>query len=139
MSESAAKEKKIGTRRPLIIAGVVIITLAIAASLAATGYVFAYQNRVVPGVTVNGLALGGLTKEEANAKLNAAITIYENNGLNFTDGKKIENIDATQIPDGNPDAAHQILTIDEDGGLASALAVGHAGGFFTRLAEMSNA
>ena len=127
MSESAkekAKAKKTRTRRPLIIAGVIVI---IAILITPFGYLAAMNGRVMPWVTVNGLALGGLTKNEAAAKLNAAVNIYENSGLNFTNGKRTVAIDATQVPGGDPDAAHQILNVDTDAGLSAAYAVGRAG------------
>lgn len=130
MNEPVVNPQK-PTRRPALIAGVVVISLAAVLTLAAAGYLFAFKDRVFPGVTVNGLALGGLTKEEADAKLNAAITIYENSGLNFTYGKKTEKIDATQLPDGNADAAHQILDIDEDSGISDAFSIGRTGNLLT--------
>jgi len=135
MSESAkekAKAKKTRTRRPLIIAGVIVI---IAILITPFGYLAAMNGRVMPGVTVNGLALGGLTKNEAAAKLNAAVNIYENSGLNFTNGKITVSIDATQVPGGDPDAAHQILNVDTDAGLSAAYAVGRAGSVFNRMRQ----
>jgi len=122
--------------RPALVAGIVIIVLIVAAPF---GYLAAMNGRIMPGVTVNGLALGGLTKEEAGAKLNAAVTVYENSGLNFTDGKIISAIDATQVPGGNADAAHQILDMDADAGLAAAYSVGRTGSIFSRLKQTADA
>lgn len=138
MTQSVVNPPK-STRRPALIAGVIVISVAAALTLAAAGYLFAFKDRVFPGVTVNGLALGGLTKEAADAKLNAAITIYENRGLNFTDGKKTEKVDATQLPNGNADAAHQILDIDEDSGLNAAFAIGRTGNLLVCLNQAMNA
>jgi len=62
------------------------------------------------GVSVNGMALGGLTKQAAAVKLNAAITIYENTGLSFTDGKKTRSVEAVQIPAETPMRRTKYLT-----------------------------
>jgi vancomycin resistance protein YoaR len=138
MSESIkekAKAQKIGTRRPLIIAGVVVIILIL---ITPFGYLAAMNGRIMPGISVNGLTLGGLAKDAAAAKLNAAIITYENNGLNFTNGKKTMKVDATQVPDGAPDAGHQILNIDTDAGLAAAYSIGHVGNIFDRLEQAAD-
>jgi hypothetical protein len=108
--------------RPALIAGVVVIVLILAAPF---GYLAAFGGRVMPGVAVNSLAVGGLTKDEAGAKLNAKIAIYENNGLNFTNGKKTVAMDA----------AHQLVNLDADAGAAAAYRVGRTGNVFNRIAQ----
>jgi vancomycin resistance protein YoaR len=122
--------------RPALVAGVIFIIIILSSPFA---YLAAMRGRVLFGVSTNGLSLGGLTKEEADAKLNAAIAIYENKGLNFTNGKKTENIDATQIPDGDIDAARQLLEISGDTGLSNAYAVGRDGNIISRISDAANA
>jgi len=123
---TSAPPVTIKKRRPLIIAGVVVISIFSIGILAVAGYMFTFKDRIFPGVTVNGLRLGGLTKEEASAKLNASVTIYENDGLNFEYKGKNTTIEATQLPDGDVDAARQLLNIDDEKGLAMAFSVGRA-------------
>ena len=132
------QDKKIAPKahRPALIAGVVVIVLILAAPL---GYLAAMGGRVMPGVAVNGLAMGALTKDEAGAKLNAKVAIYENSGLNFTNGKKTVAMDATQVPGGNADAAHQLVDLDADAGASAAYEVGRTGNVFDRVNQAAAA
>jgi vancomycin resistance protein YoaR len=113
--------------RPLLIAGIIFIVLVAVVTSGGVAYAFAFRERVLPGVKANGLELGGLTPEEASAKLNAEATIFENQGLSFTDGKTVKTVSPVRLPGGNPDAARQIFRIDHEEGLSAALAVGKTG------------
>lgn len=137
--ESSVEKTAAKTHRPALIAGVVVISLIAIAALSVAGYMFVFKDRVFPGVTVNGLALGGLTKEEASAKLNATVTIYENSGLNFSYKGKTSSIDTTQLPDGNVDAARQLINIDDSKGLAIAFSVGRTGDLVSCIKQAAKA
>lgn len=125
--------------RPLAIAGVFFIVLVVLIAAAGSAYALAFRDRVMLGVQANGINLGGLSKEAAAAKLNAAATIFENQGLNFTDGKSVKNIAPVQVPGGNPDAARQVFDIDQEKGLKAAYAVGRTGSALTRIEEAASA
>ena len=128
MSESAkekAKAKKIGTRRPLIIAGVVVIVVILVAPF---GYLAAMSGRVMPGVAVNRLSVGGMMKNEAAAKLEVAVSTFESE-LNFTNGKRTATIDT----------GRKMINLNSDAGLDSAYGVGRTGNIVERLSQAGRA
>ncbi len=128
MSESVkekAEAKKTRTRRPLIIAGVVVIIIILAAPF---GYLAAMSGRVMPGVAVNGLYLGGMTKNEAGAKLAVATAAFETE-LNFSNGKRAVKIDT----------GRKMINLNSDAGLAAAYSVGRTGNLLDRLEQAGRA
>lgn len=82
------------SRRPALIAGIVVIA---ALALAPLGYTYAYSGRIFPGVSSAGVSLGGLTREEALAKLNAKTAIFGSRGLAFFAGKHHETVSPAGI------------------------------------------
>jgi len=117
------QDKKIAPKahRPALIAGVVVIIVLLAAPF---GYLAAMSGRVMPGVAVNGLAVGGLTKNEAGAKLEVAVAAFETE-LNFTNGKRSVKIDT----------GRKMIALDSDAGLAAAYGVGRSGSIIDRLGQ----
>jgi vancomycin resistance protein YoaR len=121
------QDKKIAPKahRPALIAGVVVIIVLLAAPF---GYLAAMSGRVMPGVAVNGLAVGGLTKNEAGAKLEVAVAAFETE-LNFTNGKRSVKIDT----------GRKMIALDSDAGLAAAYGVGRSGSIIDRLGQAGRA
>jgi len=111
--------------RPALIAGVVVIAAILAAPF---GYLAAMSGRIMPGVTVNGLPLGGLVKNEADAKLAVAVSAFENK-LAFSNGKKLKAIDPERKP----------ISMDHDSGLAAAYGIGRADNIITSLSQAARA
>ena len=64
--EPQEKKKAPKAHRPALIAGVVVIVVILVAPF---GYLAAMSGRVMPGVAVNRLSVGGMMKNEAAAKL----------------------------------------------------------------------
>lgn len=116
-----AKKKAPKANRPALIAGVVVIILILATPFA---YLAAMSGRIMPGVAVNGLYLGGLTENEANAKLKVAVSAFEKN-LNFTNGKQTKTVDQ----------ARKFLNLDSDKGLAAAYSIGRNGNVADRITQ----
>jgi len=121
------QDKKIAPKahRPALIAGVVVIIVLLAAPF---GYLAAMSGRVMPGVAVNGLSLGGMTKNEAGAKLEVAVAAFETE-LNFTNGKRSVKIDT----------GRKMIALDSDAGLAAAYGVGRTGNIVDRLEQAGRA
>ena len=88
---------------------------------------------IVPGVSVAGVSVSGLTKEQAYTKITEYITLYEAKGVEFSalnhsyflHAQPLEGqTDATPLYDFNPD-----VVVDR------AFAVGREGGLFFRVIE----
>jgi vancomycin resistance protein YoaR len=127
------------THRPAIIAGVVVISALAVVALIPVGYLLAYGNRVLSGITANGVRLGGYTREAAAVRLNAEVAIFEKTGLNFTDGKRVVHVDPLAVAPDDPDAAFEIFSLDTEVGSAAAFGFGHRGGAWQRLSEAASA
>jgi vancomycin resistance protein YoaR len=72
MAEQVLNKKNV-VRRPLLVAGVIVIIAAIAWPV---GYVVYLSDRVLPGVNVNGIDIGGMPFSQASAKVNADAAIF---------------------------------------------------------------
>lgn len=86
---------------------------------------------IIPGVSIAGVSVQGLTKEEAYAKITEYITLYENKGVEFTalnhsyflSAQPLESqTDATPLYDFDPDKA-----------VDTAYAQGRGGSLFSRV------
>jgi vancomycin resistance protein YoaR len=106
-------------RRLLLIAGVIVIALII---LAPVGYLLAYSGRILPGVEVAGIHIGGLSKEEALSKINATFTIYGKSAGSFS--YKEQSVRTTLTPD--------ILQLFPEQAVATAYGVGREASLIDR-------
>lgn len=93
------------------------------------GYQLRYLNRVFPGVSAAGIALGGLTQEEAAARLAQQLT-YPLNGRLLLFAEQQSDVVA-------PAAIGLIL--DPEASAENSLQVGRQGGLFYRLRQQYNA
>ena len=137
MAESAAPKK--GARRPILIAGIVLIALALVAVLVPAGFLLAMNGRVLPGIAADGIKLGGLTRDTAESRLNAEAAIFENKGAGFTDGKRTVHLDPLAVAPSDPDASFDMYSMDTEAAADAALAVGHRGDPWQRLSEAAAA
>jgi len=118
-----AKKTRSLSRRLLTVAGVAVIALVV---LAPTAFAAYYRDRIVPGVTVNGIALGGLTREEAATRLQVAVDTVKNAGIPVTDGQKTVRMES-------------LIGWDVAGAVERAYAIGHRGKVLTRIGESADA
>lgn len=98
-----------------------IVGIAVGAGFVASGY-FSNRDIICDGVTISGLPVGGLKKEEAAKKLNS----YKN---------KLENRQVTVIVDGGQaiaKASELGFSCDEKDTIDKAFAVGKTGNIFSR-------
>jgi vancomycin resistance protein YoaR len=70
-----------------LLAGILIFALALAGTFAATR--IWYAGRILPGVSVAGLDVGGLTPRAASARLAETITYPQNGKILLRDGEKV--------------------------------------------------
>lgn len=74
-------------------------------------YEFIYQDTIFAGVSINGIQVGGLTREEAVAKLNSSIDAIKEKGLSAQYEGITKNIPVTQISTGDPDLSYDLFFI----------------------------
>jgi vancomycin resistance protein YoaR len=102
--------------RPVRLTVLLLLVLALGAVAAALAFDRAYQGRVLPGVSVAGVDVSGLTAAELEARV-AQIQIVPPS-LAVTSGGRMVKVDAATLG----------ASVDVDGAVAAALATGRAPG-----------
>ncbi len=125
-----AKKKNNGLIVILTIFFIVLLLLIITPVFA---YQYLYRDKVYLGVNIDGISLGGLTKDQAREKINQQIDNLKNRGLNFYYQDTKLNLDFTVISPLDPDLAFSILTFDGDNMMNTAFNYGRSADSFTNL------
>lgn len=115
-------------RLPVLFFSAVLLLLAAAALLAGVALA-QYRERIVPGVSVYGLSLGGMTLDEARAALTAHYTYDRETVFTFRDGDHFWQMTAGELG----------VRFDVEATLADAYAIGHNGGSFADFSSMGSA
>lgn len=73
---------------PKVIKGKLVGLVVILAAVVYASFYFSYQGKIMPGVAVDGLAVGGLTREQATAQVAAHVTDFQNKVIlvNYSSG-----------------------------------------------------
>lgn len=113
-----------------VIAAVAACAAAVLLLVALAVYTYAHGD-IFPGVTGGGISLGGMNREEAVSALDArSKTQYEGAKLEI----KLEDIVARTV------SAEELGVSLSSGDMAdAALAIGHEGGFFSRIGDVISA
>ncbi len=114
------------TRRALLLAGLGVVGFAAAAPVALVAALLRGDDGLLPaGMQVDGVAVGGLSPEEALARLDAHWASYLANPVSFELGGRMWH----------PSAADVGLTVDYRASLRSAIAAQGGGGITRRISE----
>jgi vancomycin resistance protein YoaR len=117
IKEVITKKKEQAKKRRLIaILTVFFIVIVIVAFVAIPIYAYEtiYQDKIYPGVYIDGINVGSLTNEEAINKLNQHIDNLDHRGLNFNYENKKYHIGLTVVSPDDPDLAFPILDFKTD-------------------------
>jgi vancomycin resistance protein YoaR len=113
-----------------------LITLVIGGSLffvllgfALMGYTLAYSNKIVPGVSVAGIDLSGLTREEAAQKLSQQMRYPENGKIVFQQGSQVWVASPKKLG----------LFLDTQTSAQAAYLVGRSGGLLEKTGDQFDA
>ncbi|RMF28949.1 MAG: hypothetical protein D6759_14850, partial [Chloroflexi bacterium] len=115
------------SRRILLFIPLVLATLAAAAWLPVGGFQLLYRDRIYPGVEVWGIPLEGMTPEEAEAVLVAALNFPQRVPVIFTDGEQRWELPPEQVG----------LRLDAGATATAAFRIGRHGSPWTRLLEQA--
>lgn len=78
------------------------------------GFAFAYNGKIYPGVHINKLRLGGMTRDEAIRAVNNKLAGQIENGLTFSVNGQTTDIDLDVISSEDPDLTRQIINSDAE-------------------------
>ncbi len=112
----------------LLIYGVLPVVVFVSL-LTATGVVYAqsYNGKIFPGISIGPVDVGGLTHEEAAAKLSALTSDVIRSGLVLTaPNGTVATISLTAEGVDNPDASYDFITWDIDEAVSAALSIGRS-------------
>jgi len=135
--KKAKKERK----KLIVILTIFFVFLIIFIFIAAPvfAYQFIYQDKIYPGVYIDGVNLGGLTQEEAIDRLNQSVDNLKLRGLNFRYQNKSVQVEMTTLSPIDPDLAYQILSFDVEKMAEQAYNFGRQKTFFANLSKQIKA
>lgn len=114
-----------------------LVVLVTGAGAAAYGFETAYRNRMFPGVSVAGLRLDGLSREQARERLSDHVERSLQPGFRFRFGADVFDISATLVGVNDPDVSQDLIRYDVEAAVDAAYRMGRGAGFvgdaFTRL------
>jgi vancomycin resistance protein YoaR len=126
-------------RAALMTAFIVIAALLVVLGVPIVAYTGYYSDKIVRGVSVDGVELGGLTQKEAQELLQSRVNEVDQKGFQFIAEGKTVSIRPTQFALGDPDLTYEILSFNVSEMVSQAYEVGHADDIFTNLKEQAGA
>ena len=106
------------------------VTLAVVVAVVAySSFYLVYQNKFYPGVTVDGVYVGGLSSDEATAQVTDRVTAYEGKVIIVRSGDAV-----WRVPIKSLDVKHDVARA-----VAAAYAVGRTGDWPRRLGDQFGA
>ncbi|HDQ23134.1 MAG TPA: hypothetical protein ENN28_04185 [Candidatus Uhrbacteria bacterium] len=135
--KKAKKERK----KLIVILTIFFVFLIIFIFIAAPvfAYQLIYQDKIYPGVYIDGVNLGGLTQEEAINRLNQSVDNLKLRGLNFRYQNKSIQVEMTTFSPIDPDLAYQILSFEVEKMAEQAYNFGRQENFFANLSKQIKA
>jgi vancomycin resistance protein YoaR len=100
----------------------VIVVLALVISLAITGI---YHNRILPGVTLNGVSLAGMSAEKASETVSSTYSFPQAGHILLKDSESKWMVTPSQLG----------VTLDAQASAQNALLIGRSGSLFTRVTD----
>jgi vancomycin resistance protein YoaR len=116
-------------QRVLLALGMLVVTVLALVSSAVAGFELSSRDRILPGVHMLGLPLGGLTRAEAAAELAPRSAAILDQTIVFRAGARKWTTNPRSLG----------ATLDPDELAAAAFAIGHTGSPLTRLGEQLHA
>ncbi|MDX1619984.1 MAG: VanW family protein, partial [Nitriliruptorales bacterium] len=113
------------TRRYLTVAGVVAVVVVGLAAMSLLAIWFVQRGEILPGVSVEGIEVGGLAPADAETALADTIAARQSDPVIFTLGEREFELQPSTI-------SH---TVDIDGTIDEAMAIGRDGGFVADLVD----
>ncbi|MEE3362026.1 MAG: VanW family protein [Anaerovoracaceae bacterium] len=126
------RQKRRGRRK---LAAIIIVLAVIAAGAGIYAYMYsasavsAAGNRILKGVDISGIDVGGLTKDEASEKLHGCVTDSQNAVITLKAGERTRDVKYSSFS----------LRYDEDQAVDDAYSAGRSGGPFRRFAAVKRA
>jgi len=110
-----------------------LITIIIVSSIAT--YVYLYTSTIYPNISVAGISLKGLTRNEARDVLQSRFDNMLDEGLTLTLNGKNETLDLQTSGSSNADLIFNLIDFDAGAIADSAISIGHNGKWYTQIQE----
>ncbi|HVM90446.1 MAG TPA: VanW family protein [Verrucomicrobiae bacterium] len=105
-----------------------VLVLCVGASAVAYGYESAYRDKIFGGVSVAGLRLDGLTRDQARQALQTKVDRSLEPGFRFTYGQDTIDLPRTTQGVEDPDLSQDLIRYDVDSAVSTAFGVGRGNG-----------
>jgi hypothetical protein len=110
---------------------ILVVFFALAIGIA-WGYTRHWDGRILPGVFVGPVAIGGLTPDSARERLESAIRAYEANGIVLTYQSSSVRVAPVVGAAQNPDFTYTLVNWDATETITRAAALGRTGSWWQR-------
>ncbi len=115
------------------------VALVLIVSIGEWAYARYWQTRIVPGVTIGTVAVGGKTEEEAHALLEQTLDTIMRAGLPFVYQSKRVTVSPIVSAQNDPDLTYAFVQWNSDAIIAQARSIGHTGGRMWQWYEQTRA
>src|SRR5680860_662365 len=96
----------------LISIAVVIFFIITAFTAPIMAYEYSFQDRIYRGVAIDGIQVGGLSKEEAVQKISESVAELRERGIQLRHGSKTATMKLTSFAIEDPDLAYDVAAFD---------------------------
>lgn len=111
----------------------ILLLLLIVTPIFAYGVI--YKDKIYLGVNIDGISVGGLSREQARDKINQQIDSLKMKGINFYYKEEKLNVSFTTLSPTDPDLASSILSFNTDSMINAAYNYGRSADFFSNLSQ----
>ncbi len=128
-AKQPSSAQKTNTRRALILGSALFVIVLLSAADGFLAYAYQYRDKVYRGIVAGDQNIGGLTKEQLEAKILSYKTNIEKNGLQIRSASKTYRL-LTSDDSTDSTLARDYIRFSMDNTADQALAIGRTGGMF---------
>ncbi len=126
-------------RAALITALFVILGLLVIVASPYVVYQKLYANTIYPGVAIDGVEVGKMTKEQAQQTLEVLINNIDQQGIQFTTSEKTVSIKPTSFAVDDPDLTYELIRFNMVEMVETAYGVGRSDSMFKNIQNQMKA
>jgi len=118
---------------------VFLIVLALGISIPVAAYEYTIQSKIYRGVQVDGLNVGGLTKDQARTAIDLAMSQFDQRGIGVRYNGSITVVKLSNIGLNDPDLAYDVVNFNPDKIIETAYSFGRSGAWADRILDQLSA
>ncbi len=117
----------------LVTAGFLVLFFVLTAEISTVAINVRYKDKILPGVSIGKINIGGLTEKEAHTRIQKEVDSIKQKGLTFCYEKHCTIIDSLLIAPADLDLAYNVIDTDVKMMIEKAMGIGKTENHLTRL------